>query len=69
MTHDKKFNIETIAAVLLYEAERNKIISDISEASNLTADQWWEAVKKYNGSGEYARKVYEYLPFTAELLD
>ena len=69
LTHDKKFNIETIAAVLLYEAERNKIISDISEASNLTTDQWREAVAKYNGSDEYARKVYEYLPITAELLD
>ena len=69
LTYDKKFNIETIAVVLRYEAERNKIISDISEASNLTTDQWWEAVKKYNGSGEYARKVYEYLPFATELLD
>ena len=28
-----------------------------------------EAVAEYNGSDEYARKVYEYLPYITELLD
>ena len=69
LTYDKKFNIESIAAVLLYEAQNSGAISHISEASNLTTDQWWEAVAKYNGSDEYTRKVYEYLPHITELLD
>ena len=69
LTHDKQFNIETIAAVLLYEARNEGLISDVSEASNLTTEQWWKAVAKYNGSDEYARKVYEYLPYITELLD
>lgn len=53
LTHDKKFNIETIAAVLLYEAKKKELISDPSEASNLTTDQWWEA------TAEYARNIVE----------
>ena len=69
LTHDRQFNIETIAAVLIYEAINKQIISDVSEASNLTTEQWWKAVAKYNGSDEYARKVYEYLPYVTELLD
>ena len=69
LTHDRQFNIETIAAVLLYEAAKKELIPDVSDASNLTTEQWWKAVAKYNGSDEYARKVYEYLPYVAELLD
>lgn len=63
------FTPETIAVVLLYEAKNEELISDISEASKLTTEQWRKAVAAYNGSDEYARKVYEYLPYITELLD
>ena len=69
LTYDSQFNIETIAAVLIYEAKKNGIISDVSEASNLTTEQWRKAIAEYNGSDEYARKVYEYLPYVTELID
>jgi hypothetical protein len=69
LSYNNEFNIQTIAAVLVYEAMRAKLINDPSEAKNLTQEQWKKAVAKYNGSDEYARKVYEYLNDIKKFLD
>ena len=68
LSYNDSFNIQTIAAVLIYEACRLELISDPSEAKNLTLAQWQQAVAAYNGSDEYARKVYEYLDDIETLL-
>ncbi len=69
LSSNKDFNIKTIAAVLIYEVENAKVIQNPSESKNLTIGQWKKAVAKYNGSDEYARKVYEYLGAIYELLN
>ena len=69
LTYDSDFNIKTIVAVLLYEAKELGIIDDISDAKNVSVEEWKPVVAKYNGSDEYANKVFEYLEDADELLD
>lgn len=57
LSYNDEFNIQTIAAVWVYEAIKAELINVPSEAQNLTQEQWKRAVAKYNGSDEYARKV------------
>lgn len=65
---DDKFNIETIALVLLMEAKNSGVIRDYSETGNLTYEKWATPITLYNGSSEYAKKVQEYLPYIKTLL-
>lgn len=69
LSYNNAFNIQTIAAVLVYEAIQAGLMNDPSEAQNLTQEQWKKAVAKYNGSDEYARKVYGHLKDIKKLLD
>ena len=69
---DTKFNIETIAVLLIYEARNANHISDPNSAKDLTLEQWKDAVVRYNGFGDkahkYANQVYEYLNDISTLL-
>ncbi len=69
LSYNREFNIETIAAVLIYEAKNAGYIDNPADARKLTVNQWYKAVAKYNGSDVYADKVYDYLPYIEELLD
>ncbi|MDQ8734829.1 hypothetical protein [Paenibacillus sp. LHD-38] len=73
---DDAFNIETIAVILVYQAQQ--MYGNDVDPSSLTMDQWKEVVPYYNASmstpesrkkgNDYASKVFEYLPYTKILL-
>lgn len=48
LSYNSEFNIKTIAAVLIYEAKNARLISDPSEAKNLTQEQWKKAAAVMN---------------------
>ncbi len=65
---DDKFNIETIALVLINKAMISGDITAYDEARELSYEQWSEPITLYNGSSEYTKKVMEYLPYIDILL-
>ena len=69
LSTNNEYNIQTIAAVLIFEAKNLGFINSPNDAKNLTLDQWQKTVARYNGSDEYAKKVYEYLGNVDTLLE
>lgn len=68
LANDSNFNIETICAVLCYEANDLKI-GDKGNIEQLSKDDWHKIYNKYNGDIEYANNTIEYTPYMGGLLN
>ena len=69
------FNIETIAAVLIYYASKLKFIANEStDVSNLTEDEWTQVIGRYNAATtekqkNYSSKVNSYRKYITNILE